>query len=125
MPPKYANGKICYLEIPALDVKRSADFYEKVFGWQIRRREDGLVAFDDGVGEVSGTWVTGREPSNRPGVIIHIMVADMNATIEAVIANGGKIVRPVGADLPEITARFSDLAGNIFGLYQERALAKK
>jgi len=30
--------------------------------WQSRRRDNGTVAFDDGVGEVSGTWVTGRPP---------------------------------------------------------------
>jgi len=27
MPPTPTNGKICYIEIPALDIKRSADFY--------------------------------------------------------------------------------------------------
>ena len=30
MPPAALmpiNGKICYIEIPALDIKRSADFY--------------------------------------------------------------------------------------------------
>ena len=34
MSPHYANGKICYLEIPALEVQRSADFYAKVFGFE-------------------------------------------------------------------------------------------
>jgi hypothetical protein len=28
-------------------------------------------------------------------------------------------VQPIGGDAPEITARFTDPAGNIFGLYQE------
>ncbi len=36
-----ANGKICYLEIPATDVAHSADFYNKAFGWQTRLRADG------------------------------------------------------------------------------------
>jgi uncharacterized protein len=61
MPPTRANGKICYLEIPAIDVARSIAFCKAAFGWQIRRRGDGSTAFDDGVGEVSGTWVTGRD----------------------------------------------------------------
>jgi predicted enzyme related to lactoylglutathione lyase len=61
MPPTLANGKICYLEIPAVDIQRSADFYAKVFGWHIRQRRDGKLAFDDGVGEVSGTLVLGSE----------------------------------------------------------------
>jgi predicted enzyme related to lactoylglutathione lyase len=35
MPPTLGNGKICYIEIPALDIKRSAEFYRNVFGWNI------------------------------------------------------------------------------------------
>ncbi|MBA2794725.1 MAG: hypothetical protein H0U32_12150 [Thermoleophilaceae bacterium] len=58
MPPTLANGKICYLEIPAADVQRSGQFYEEVFGWGIRRSGEGGVAFDDTTGEVSGMWVT-------------------------------------------------------------------
>jgi predicted enzyme related to lactoylglutathione lyase len=49
------------------------------------------------------------------------MVDSVAATIDAVVANGGKIVRPLGMDAPEITARFSDPAGNILGLYQQPA----
>jgi hypothetical protein len=29
-------------------------------------------------------------------------------------------VQPVGADAPEITARFTDPGGNVIGLYQHR-----
>jgi predicted enzyme related to lactoylglutathione lyase len=120
MPPTMANGKICYIEIPALDVPRSIAFYQAVFDWQTRQRGNGSTAFDDGVGQVSGTWVTGRPPSAQPGLLVYIMVDDIAATVEAVLAHGGEIVQPVGADAPEITARFRDPAGNVLGLYQER-----
>src|SRR5216683_1733624 len=60
--PHYATGKICYIEIPATDIGRSAEFYSQAFGWQIRERGDGHTAFDDTVGEVSGTWVLDRPP---------------------------------------------------------------
>jgi predicted enzyme related to lactoylglutathione lyase len=119
MPPTLSNGKICYLEIPALDVRRSADFYSEVFGWRVRTRGDGKLAFDDGVGEVSGSWVLGRPPSPEPGLLFYIMVDSVAATAEAVVAQGGQIVQPIGADAPEITARFRDPAGNVIGLYQE------
>ena len=118
MPPTLGNGKICYIEIPAIEVRRSADFYQAVFGWQIRMRGDGQIAFDDGVGEVSGTWLSGR-PASPPGLLVYLMVDDMETTIRAVVANGGEIVQPVGMDAPEITARFRDPGGNVFGLYQE------
>jgi len=119
MPPTRANGKICYLELPAIDVRRSADFYRTVFGWTIRRRGDGSTAFDDTVGEVSGSWVVGRPPSSQPGVLFYIMVDSVNATVAAVTAHGGEIVQAIGGDAPEITARFRDPGGNVIGLYQE------
>ena len=117
--PTIGNGKICYLEIPATDIAVSANFYKQVFGWNIRTRGDGATAFDDGVGEVSGAWVLNRKASPGPGLLIYIMVDNVAATIDAVVANGGVIVQPVGADAPEITARFKDPAGNVLGLYQE------
>jgi len=119
MTPTLGNGKICYVEMPASDIQRSAEFYTKVFGWQTRKRGDGAIAFDDAVGQVSGTWVTGRPPSTTPGLLIYIMVDDVEATIKSVIAQGGELVQPVGADAPEITARFRDPGGNVIGLYQQ------
>jgi predicted enzyme related to lactoylglutathione lyase len=129
MPPTLANGKICYIEMPASDIARSADFYKRVFptrsecsiGWTIRKRGDGSAAFDDTTGEVSGTWVLGRPPAAKPGLLFYIMVDSVAATIDAVVAHGGEIVQPIGADAPEITARFRDPAGNVIGLYQQPA----
>jgi predicted enzyme related to lactoylglutathione lyase len=114
-------AKICYLEIPSTDINISAAFYREVFGWKIRDRGDGQIAFDDSVEEVSGTWITGRTPSKEPGVVISIMVDDIYKAMQLVITHGGKIVQPVGMDAPELTARFSDPSGNIFALYQQPA----
>jgi len=119
--PTYGNGKICYIEMAAFDVEISSAFYKEVFGWNIRTRGDGAVAFDDGVGQVSGSWVTGRTPSISQGLLVYIMVDDIYKTIDAIEANGGRIVQPVGLDAPEITTRFADPAGNIMGLYQQPA----
>jgi len=121
MPPTFANGKICYIEMPATDVARSADFYKRVFGWNIRKRGDGSTSFDDSTGQVSGTWVLGRSPSSKPGLLFYVMVDSMAATVDAIIAEGGEIVQPIGADAPEITARFRDPGGNVIGLYQQPA----
>jgi len=117
--PTYANGKICYIEIPATDINRSVAFYKEVFGWHTRTRGDGAIAFDDTVGQVSGTWVIGHKPMTDVGILIYIMVDKIEVTVDAIVANGGKIVQPIGMDAPEITARFIDPAGNIFGLYQQ------
>jgi predicted enzyme related to lactoylglutathione lyase len=112
------NGKICYIEIPAVDAAKSAEFYSRVFGWTIRRRGDGATAFDDTTGNVSGAWVTGRPPQS-PGLMMYIMVVDAEATVVKIKEAGGEIVQPIGGDPGEITARFKDPAGNVIGIYQE------
>ncbi len=119
MPAKRATGKICYVEMPATDIARSSDFYRQVFGWTVRKRGDGATAFDDTTGEVSGAWVLGRPPAVSPGLLFYVMVDSVPATLEAVVAAGGEVVQRVGADAPEVTARFRDPAGNVIGLYQE------
>ncbi len=119
MAPTFSNGKICYIEMPTTDIAASADFYNQVFGWNIRKRSDGSIAFDDSVGEVSGTWILGRPPSTTPGLLLYIMVDSVQTTVDAIVAHGGEIVQPIGADAPEITARFRDPGGNVIGLYQQ------
>jgi predicted enzyme related to lactoylglutathione lyase len=47
------------------------------------------------------------------------MVDSVSATVEAIVAHGGRIVQPIGVDAPELTARFADPDGNVLGLYQE------
>lgn len=119
MPPTLANGKICYIELPATDIKRSAEFYQKTFGWNVRTRANGSVAFDDTTGQVSGSWIIGRAPASAPGILFYIMADSVEASLAAVVRNGGEIVQKIGVDAPEITARFRDPGGNIIGLYQE------
>jgi uncharacterized protein len=119
LAPTLGNGKICYLEIPATDIARSAEFYNRVFGWGIRKRGDGSTAFDDTSCQVSGSWVLGRTPLGVPGLLVYIMIESVAASITAVVARGGEIVQPIGADVPEITVRFRDPGGNVIGLYQQ------
>lgn len=123
MSPASINGKICYIQIPAGDVARSAEFYREVFGWNIRTNNQGHIAFDDATGEVSGSWVTGRPPSATPGLLIYVMVDSVAAALDAAVAAGGEVVQPIGGDAPEITARVLDPGGNVIGLYQEPSSA--
>ena len=51
---------------------------------------------------------------------MYVRVDSVAATLDAVVANGGEIAQPIGADAPEITARFRDPGGNVIGLYQQR-----
>jgi predicted enzyme related to lactoylglutathione lyase len=117
MAPKRVNGQVGYIEIPAFDIQRSADFYVKVFGWRITKRQDGSAGFEDTTGALQGTWVVGRPPTTEPGLLVFILVDNVAATIDAITQEGGEVVRSIGAETPEI-GRFHDPAGNVFGLFQ-------
>jgi uncharacterized protein len=118
--PTFGDGKICYIEIPAVDPEFSAGFYERVFRWRIRRRDDGSIGFDDGVNEVSGSWVSGPV-AGASGIIVHVMVLDAAAASDAVVAAGGEIIRPIDPNARAKFALFRDPAGNVLGIYQHRS----
>jgi predicted enzyme related to lactoylglutathione lyase len=115
------DGKVCYIEIPATDIDRSARFYTSVFGWKVRLRGDGARAFDDTTGAVSGTWVLGRTPARDTGLLTYIMVDSIGATLRKIADAGGEAVMPSTPISPAggAFATFRDPAGNLFGLYQE------
>jgi predicted enzyme related to lactoylglutathione lyase len=113
------HGKICYIELPAADPQKSADFYRDIFGWNIRTRGDGAISFDDTIGEVSGAFDANKKAVPHPGFIVSIMVDDIRATIEKIQASGCEIVNPLGFHPTELIAHFRDPGGNVLGLYQE------
>jgi predicted enzyme related to lactoylglutathione lyase len=113
-------GKISYVEIPSTDVDRSAEFYEAVFGWNIRRREGGRIAFDDAAGEVSGAWLTDRPPTLQPGLLLYINVEDVQRALGKIMEAGGEIVTPLTPQGEgEAFATFRDPAGNVLGVFHE------
>jgi uncharacterized protein len=113
----FVSGQVGYIEIPAKDIQRSADFYAKVFGWRITRRQDGSTAFEDTTGALRGTWVVERPPATEIGLLVFILVDNVAATLDAIIREGGDVVRSIGEQTPEV-GRFHDPAGNVFGLFQ-------
>lgn len=115
-----AHGKICYLEIPANRAEDSARFYSDIFGWKVRERGDGNLAFDDS-GSVSGTWVkdSDRTPDERTRT--YIMVDDISESLKQITNAGGRVLTPRKEIAPGMGAfaAFADPVGNEFGLYEE------
>ena len=116
--PTLGNGKICYIGIPAVNIEESSTFYHEIFGWKLKKRGDGSVTFDDGIGEVSGTWLLGQKSAAEPGVMVSIMVDSIAETIDRIIARDCKIIKQMAISEHEMIAWFSDPAGNVLGLYQ-------
>jgi hypothetical protein len=115
-----AHGKICYLEIPATRAEDSARFYASIFGWKIRDRGDGNLAFED-PGGVSGAWIKEADRTADEHARTYIMVDNIVATLGQIKEAGGRILTPRTTIGPKMGAfaAFADPAGNEFGLYEE------
>jgi predicted enzyme related to lactoylglutathione lyase len=112
------HGHVSYLEIPALDAERSADFYASVFDWNIRRRDNGHPSFDDRSGGLIGRWETGRAVSREPGLLPFIYVDAIDEVVERIVAQGGEMVKPPYPEGDLWVATFRDPAGNLMGIWQ-------
>jgi predicted enzyme related to lactoylglutathione lyase len=115
------HGKICYLKIPADRPGDAATFYSDIFGWKVRERSNGNLAFDDS-GSVSGTWVKQAEPTSEKRTRIYIMVDSIASTLQQIVAAGGKVLTPrteLDHGKGGAIAFFADPAGNEFGLHEE------
>ena len=113
------HGKVVYLEIPTADEEVSAAFYRSVFGWRTRTRGDGVLAFDDATGGVSGAWRRDRPPQAEAGVLVYVNVDDVATAMATVEAAAARSSQDVGGDPGELTSRFRDPYGNLVALYQE------
>ena len=111
-------GGLSYVQIPAVDARESAAFYEGVFGWRIRGRDTSHVGFDDATGSVSGAWMADRAISREPGILPYIYVVGIDATMEKVRAHGGEVVKAPYPEGDLWVATFRDPAGNVLGVWQ-------
>jgi predicted enzyme related to lactoylglutathione lyase len=117
-----------WIEIRTDDIQRAASFYESLFGWKIIARETAggseVWLFDTG-GEPrlenlrrGGIWL---RPKGQPlGVVVYVVVADIEATLQKAVALGGEVIDPKVALDGGYIACFRDPSGNLLGLYQDR-----
>src|SRR5437899_1623436 len=87
------HGGLSYLEIPAVDARRSAAFYEKVLGWRVQERGADDFRFEDGTGYLIGRWVTGRVIAREPGLLPYVYVERIDDAVARIAAHGGEVVK--------------------------------
>jgi predicted enzyme related to lactoylglutathione lyase len=116
----HRQGKLSYLQIPAVDVRESGAFYERVFDWKVNGGSDSHFSFEDPTGELIGAWVTGRAISGEPGLLPYIYVDRIDQTMAKIAANGGQVVRAPYHEGDLWVATFRDPAGNVIGVWQRR-----
>lgn len=117
-----------WIEIKTKNIEETANFYESLFGWKIIEKEtaEGLDVwiFDTGSEprvqnlQRGGIWL---RPEGEPlGVVVYIVVDDIESVLKKVTELGGKIVTPKTPQDPNFRACFTDLSGNLLGLWEEK-----
>jgi uncharacterized protein len=112
------TGSIIHIEIPTRNGKESAEFFGKLFGWEIEHDEDMNYTMwtpKDG----PGGGFSNLSETLKPGeVIIYIDSEDISADLKKAESLGGVTVQEK-SEIPNIGwfGMFKDPTGNTIALY--------
>jgi predicted enzyme related to lactoylglutathione lyase len=108
---------VVHFEIGCRDTARTADFFARLFGWQMNAM--GPAAMIDtkaGTGIQGHIASLGHEPHNY--TTFYVQVDDVQAYLDKVAALGGKTIVPPMAIPTGTFAWFADPEGNTIGLWK-------
>ena len=108
---------IAYVELAADDLAVSRGFYESAFGWSFNDYGPAYAGIRsaDGGSEVGGLNATG---GGGPTPLVLLVSADVEASLAAVEAAGGRVVTPIEAYPGGRRFTFADPAGTVLGVFQ-------
>lgn len=113
-----SKRNVVHIEIPAENVQSAAQFYEKLFGWNMEHNEQfDYTMWSDGSGYGGGFNKVSEEiPVDR--IVVYIHSDDIEADLQKVEELGGSVVTPK-TEIPGTGwfAQFKDPAGNLLALY--------
>ncbi len=116
------GNPVVHFEIFGADGAQLRAFYAKTFGWKLSIPPDGdyaMVDTDSGGSSIRGGIA--EEADAAQGVVIYVLVSDINYHLEQITSAGGSVVQPRTEFGPVTTALATDPAGNIIGLTEEPA----
>jgi hypothetical protein len=112
-----APAPIVFVDIVGPELAKQAQFYREVFGWQT----DAAGQFSVPATPTMRGVLRVEDPRENPTAerVIYLGVPDINATLAAIAAHGGKTVLP-RLEVPNVAilALFTDPAGNRMGLVE-------
>ena len=110
------DGKIDYVEFPALDLSPTKAFYERAFNWRFTDYGPGYAAMNEGL---DGGF--DADPGSRSaGPIIVLYANDLEAAHARVRAAGGVILKPIFSFPGGRRFHFRDPSGNELAVWSER-----
>lgn len=120
-------SRVVHFEIPCADVQKVSEFFGAVFDWKFTKWENdfGIDYWNIETGDPSENGINGslmaRQTPEQP-IANCIKVADIDATLAAVVAHGGTVALPK-MPVPGVgyVAYFMDPEQHIFSLMQSDA----
>ncbi len=93
-PPDFNFRPFCWMEFRCADNERTAEFYQKLFGWQITPYEemDTYYFFQPKSGLMGG--FNSSLPEDFQNTIVYIYVPDVDVALEEVESAGGMVAAP-------------------------------
>ena len=120
--------RVVHFEIDAKKPERAVKFYEKVFGWKIKKWEGPVEYYLISTGKETEPGIDGglsRRTESEPSTVNTIDVSSVDEFIKKVEANGGKIISSKRAVMGVgYMAYFEDPEGNVFGIMETDESAK-
>jgi predicted enzyme related to lactoylglutathione lyase len=115
-------SRVVHFEIPADNPERATKFYNKVFGWKIKKWEGGMDYWLVNTGDDSAPGIHGAimQRSEMASTVVNsIDVPSVDDFIKKVTKNGGKVITPK-TPIPGVGyfAYCKDTEGNMFGILQ-------
>ncbi len=113
------GNPVVHFEIGCKDKAATSDFYAKAFDWKIDDGPAGMIDTGSKEGIQGHVAALGHEPHQFTH--FYVQVDDVAAALEKVESLGGKTVVPPVAIPTGTFAWFTDLEGNVVGLWKPKA----
>jgi predicted enzyme related to lactoylglutathione lyase len=115
---EHTHHTISYVELAADDLEQSQAFYRAAFGWEFNAYGPTYAGIRSasGEGEVGGLTTT-RE-GGPGGALVLLVSDDVEESLAAVEAAGGRVVTPVEAYPGGRRFTFADPGGTVLGVFQ-------
>ncbi len=119
-PAMPTDRKIDYVELPAIDFDAVQAFYEAVFGWSFTDYGPEYRSFTDG--KLNGGFYRSdlQSRTDQGAALVVFFADDLEATRDAVVANGGRMEKDIFEFPGGRRFQFLDPHGNELAVWSDR-----
>ncbi|RBY86387.1 VOC family protein [Blastococcus sp. TF02A-30] len=118
MADTHRHHAIDYVELTVPDLAEAERFYAEAFGWEFTDYGPGYAGIRSGDGEVGGLRLD-AEPPKPGGPLVLLFSDDLDATVAAVEAAGGRVTAGPYEFPGGRRFHFTDPGGNELGVWAE------